>query len=32
MNKKDTWTNNDIQNITHKIKYQMTRTPIKIGG
>ena len=25
-------TNNDLQNITQKTKYQVTRTPLKTGG
>ena len=29
--KKDLRTNNDLQNITHKTKDQVTRTPIKPG-
>jgi hypothetical protein len=31
-NKKDKRTNNDLQNITHKTKDHVTRTPLKIGG
>ena len=30
--KKDKRTNNDLQNITHKTKYRLTRTPLKTGG
>ena len=30
--KKDKWTNNDLQNITHKTKDPATRTPLKTGG
>ena len=30
--KKDKRTNNDLQNITHKTKDRVTRTPLKIGG
>ena len=29
--KKDTRTNNDLQNITHKTKDRVTRTPLKTG-
>jgi len=25
-------TNNNLQNITHKTKYRVTRTPLKTGG
>ena len=28
----DKSTNNDLQNITHKIKDRVTRTPLKTGG
>ena len=30
--KKDKRTNNDLQNITHKTKDRVTRTPLKTGG
>jgi hypothetical protein len=30
--KKDKRTNNDLQNITHKTKDGVTRTPLKTGG
>ena len=30
--KKDKRTNNDLQNITHKTKDRVTRTPLKSGG
>jgi len=30
--KKDKFTNNDLQNITHKAKERVTRTPLKTGG
>jgi len=30
--KKDKKTNNDLQNITHKTKDQVTQTPLKTGG
>jgi hypothetical protein len=30
--KNDKRTNNDLQNITHKIKDRVTRTPLKISG
>ena len=29
--KKDKMTNNDLQNTSHKNKYQVTRTPLKTG-
>ena len=29
---KDKWTNNDLQNITHKTKYRAIRTLLKTGG
>ena len=29
---KDKQTNNDLQNITHKTKNRVTRTPLKTGG
>jgi len=28
----DKWTNNDLQNITHKTKDRVTRTSLKTGG
>jgi 4-diphosphocytidyl-2C-methyl-D-erythritol kinase len=30
--KQDKRTNNDLQNITHKTKDRVTRTPLKTGG
>jgi uncharacterized protein (UPF0333 family) len=30
--KKDKRTNNNLQNITHKTKYRVTRTPLKTSG
>jgi hypothetical protein len=30
--KKDKRTNNNLQNITQKTKYRVTRTPLKTGG
>ena len=30
--KKDKRTNKDLQNITHKTKDRVTRTPLKTGG
>ena len=30
--KKEKKTNNDLQNITHKTKDRVTRTPLKTGG